>query len=590
MFQKMAEQAVPPQPVQHTPPPLPGKVKKAPTAQVPKAPPKPLKPVKIKPEETASDIIEEAFFILKTNARRLIGLYYIGVFPFAVALLYFINDMSMTRPGRREMEVYALLLTACFAWKNLFQSLFCRRIMNILNGKEDGHIGFFRLVRIFVFQNIVQPLGLIVQVLSLIFCITLGWTTAFFNTFTVVSALDEDGWADMFGSNWRLTLLNPRQNHVLLAFLSFLGLIVMINIGISLVVLPMMAKTFLGIDTVFSNASDSLLMLKGIFNLTFWSIVLTCTWLIVDPLLKTVYTLRVFYGESESRGYDIRARLVKLAVKMKNAKALWMMFVLFQVFAFQALGAEAISSDKLGNSIDETLKEREYKWQMPRKEKEAEDDSSDRSFIGDMIDKAGGWIADKFDDIRSWFDKYFSRKEKDADNGESGKRFFLWDWDSLFPFLLVLLLLGISFVLIVLWRRRRKAGLILPASAYELKSVPDIADDSTNADDLEKSAWLEMAGRLFEEGNFRLAVRAVFFAELCLLADERLLTLARFKTNREYLNELKRRAHSSKSIIDEFDSSRRIYERAWFGDYETGADAYAVIRDAFMKIKGSGVS
>ena len=585
----MTESAEPAIPEGKIPPVLSGKKKKS-AASAPKSIPKTLKPLKKQPDETASDILEESFNILRTNSRRLLVFYYMGAFPFAVALLYFINDMSMSHPTRGEMEIYALLLTLCFAWKNLVQSLFCLRIMNILNGKEDGPVGFMRIVRIFVLQNIIQPAGLIVQVFSLLFGLTIGWTTAFFNSFTVTAALDDGSFTELLGSNWRLSFLNPKQNHLLLLLFVFLVFVVVLNIALALVLLPFMAKIFLGIDTIFSNASGSYVLIKGIFNLTYWSIVLTCSWLLLDPLLKAAYTVRVFYGESESRGYDIIAKLSRLVKNSKKARALFVLLIAFQSFSLSAAvegtGTEKLDSEKLAAAIDETLKEREYKWLMPRPE-EAED--VERSFIGDMIDAMGKQIGEWIETVSEYIKKYFPEDDEKQKAKELGSGFSFFDIPSLMPIMLIVLSVLIC-AFVIYWLRKRRRLRAIPATIYEIKSVPDLTKEDTYADELEKSAWLEMAARLFEEGNFRLAVRAVFFAELCLLADERLLTLAKFKTNREYLCELKRRAHSSKEIIEVFDTTLRLYERAWFGDYETTPEIYSVMQDGVMKIRGRVVS
>ena len=67
--------------------------------------------------------------------------------------------------------------------------------------------------------------------------------------------------------------------------------------------LPMLLKSLFGLETVFSRGG------LAILNTTFFASMVGVTFLCVDPILKTLYVLRCFYGESIQSGADLRAEL-----------------------------------------------------------------------------------------------------------------------------------------------------------------------------------------------------------------------------------------------------------------------------------------
>ena len=77
-----------------------------------------------------------------------------------------------------------------------------------------------------------------------------------------------------------------------------------------------------------------------------------------------------------------------------------------------------------------------------------------------------------------------------------------------------------------------------------------------------------MARELIGRGEYRLAIRALHLASLARLAETGYLRLARYKSNAEYLRELKRRAHSRPDVIPAFSGSTQIYEAVWYGGHD----------------------
>src|SRR5439155_10075990 len=106
--------------------------------------------------------------------------------------------------------------------------------------------------------------------------------------------------------------------------------------------------------------------------------------------------------------------------------------------------------------------------------------------------------------------------------------------------LLIVALLGL--LLVRLWRNRGSAS--AEVSAQPLVAVPNIEDETTGADQLPEEGWITLARDLLSRGDLRLALRAFYLASLAHLAQRSLITLAHFKSNRDYERELNRRAHA----------------------------------------------
>ncbi len=126
----------------------------------------------------------------------------------------------------------------------------------------------------------------------------------------------------------------------------------------------------------------------------------------------------------------------------------------------------------------------------------------------------------------------------------------------------VVIALAIAIIGFVVWRfllplvgnrgGRKKAGKKEP----RIILGEQLAADAT-ADDL-----LTQADRLAESGELRAAIRKGYIAVLCDLSDRKVLALARHKTNRDYLRDVKRRDE----IYQPMSGMTGIFERHWYGD------------------------
>ena len=88
-----------------------------------------------------------------------------------------------------------------------------------------------------------------------------------------------------------------------------------------------------------------------------------------------------------------------------------------------------------------------------------------------------------------------------------------------------------------------------------------------------------------ERGELRLAIRAFYLATLAHLADRNLISLARFKSNRDYERELQRRSHALAGLAELFGGSVTAFERVWYGRHGVTAELVEDFRRNVERMK-----
>ena len=525
-------------------------------------------------------LLEESVGVLRRSRSGTLGCYYIGSLPFVLVLLYFLTDVTQSTFASERLIEGAGVLAAAFIWMKCWHAVFTGRLMEHLCGEEPQRWGARRICRVIVGQAAVQPWGLILVPLAAITAAPLPWTYAFFQNACVYGdgRTDRPG-AKPLSSAWSQAMVWPRQNIAGMLVLFLFGMFVVINIAHAITLPPQLAKMFLGIDTTFTRGGFSE------FNTTFLAIVLSLGYLCMDPLVKAFYTLRCFYGQSLQTGQDLRGELRALVA----AGCLVLCFVLIgSAGTVQAKDAPPtanrptsthaggeISPRDLDDSLDEVVAQRKYAWRL-RRPKEQEDPNKEKSFAAKAVEKiwswvrgAGEWVWEMAEKI---WDFLFPRGDSgdggggsDSDGSGGGGRTES-GWVSLLRYLVYAALGGIVILLIVVFWKRLKRSQAAEAnvSAAELPPV-DLEDENVTADDLPESGWLDLARRLIDQGDSRLALRAMYLASLAMLADKSRISIAKFKSNMDYQRELSRRCHSMPKLLDAFGRNVGVFEAVWYG-------------------------
>lgn len=96
------------------------------------------------------------------------------------------------------------------------------------------------------------------------------------------------------------------------------------------------------------------------------------------------------------------------------------------------------------------------------------------------------------------------------------------------------------------------------------------------AEDISAHDLFAEAERLASEGDLRGAIRKGYIALICDLSDKRLIGLARHKTNRDYLRELRNR----REVAREMSGVTSNFERSWYGSQAASVGDWQGFRES----------
>jgi len=149
-----------------------------------------------------------------------------------------------------------------------------------------------------------------------------------------------------------------------------------------------------------------------------------------------------------------------------------------------------------------------------------------------------------------------------------------------------LLILSAGALGLLLWRYARRAWTKREVVTAEVVAAqPDLADENVTASRLPEEEWLKLAGELSARGDLRLALRALYLASLAHLAGRELVSIARFKSNRDYLLEVGRRARARGELTRAFGENVALFDCVWYGLYTVSGETYAQFRANLERIR-----
>ncbi len=543
----------------------------------------------------ALELIEEAFHLVRRAPAGTLASYYVGALPFALGLLYFWADMSRSAFARPRLAGEALGVAVLFLWMKFWQAVFARRLRAHRSAETASRWSARRCWRVFGVQTSLQAPGLFLSpaVAVLVFPLS-GWLacfaavatavlfTTFFESVTAVGGGEEAALKSTWKLAWRQSALWPRQNAIVLLTLAGFSVCVFLNWASAAYLVPSLLKTFLGIESAVTQSPLSLL------NSTSLAALLVLTWLTVDPLLKAVYALRCFYGESLETGEDLRAELRSFRPTAAGvASTVALLFAGLLLFtpgraiaasgagsdnsalpaAQAAPGQPSVSPADLDRAANDVLQQRKYAWRLPREKAAAGE--AEPGVIARFFGRVRDWIKDCARTVLDWIEALLDRLFRRERTGGGGT-----SWITPLQGLLFLVIAVVACALgLLVYRvvvhRRRKTGAV---TGEAIASTPDIADENVGADQLPEDGWMTLGRELFDRGELRLALRAFYLSSLANLAGRELLTLARFKSNLDYERELRRRAHSFPEMLARFAENVSVFDRSWYGRHELTPD------------------
>ena len=564
--------------------------------------------------KSAVDILEEAMHLLRAEPFILTP-YYIGSLPFVLGLLYFWTDMSTGANAWRHCAQAAWGLVLLFIWMKTWQSVYTARLLARLKGESPPPWDISRIVRAASIQTAIQPWSLVIVPVAFVIMLPFPQALAFFQNVTLIGSGDENNLRTVLRKSWHQASLWPMQNTImiwltspLLVVLSGLvifvvvpvsssfnpgtspvllllmtalvliplspfGMVTAFNSGIAVLLGPWLLKTFLGIETIFS--------LSGIhiMNNTFFALVCSLTYLCLDPFLKASYSLRCFYGESLHTGEDLKVALRSLT--RPGILAALLLAILLGLGPIDHVLAESqtagladhhrsVSTPQLDAAIERIINRPEYAWRLPR---EKPPEVGDRGgALQEFLESIMGVLRKGWTYVKAWLTKGWNfikdillRLRSSLPTMEKTES----RWTSFSRIWIIIPLACIVAVMAFLaWRAWRDRKPRTPIATLETAPTLDISREDVDATALPEEGWFTLARELMEKGEHRLALRALYLATLAFLAHQDLITIAKYKSDREYELELRRRSHTRPHLAGVFAENRVLFERAWYGLYE----------------------
>jgi hypothetical protein len=529
------------------------------------------------------DLIEEAVHLLRRTEAGIWFCYFTGTVPFVLALLYFWTDMSRGAFADRRCLGGALGLALLFVWMRAWQAVFAVKLREQRAHHSNSAWTFRRWWRVALIQAAIQPTALLVVPALVIF---LPWTLAFYQNATALADDAKGGLLTTCRKAARMTVLWSGHNIVTWLTLAAFGFIVFLNVLVSLLVLPSLTKMLLGWESVFTFSG------WAAFNTTLLAITLGISYLALDPLFRAVCMLRCYYGESQTTGEDLRVELRSLAMSRGTVAALALVMTLVCTPLHSAESPSPTTAvpevGKLDQALDQVLNRTEYNWRLPR-ERSPEVAPDEGWFTRQMrkieegLQEAGRWVVGKAKSALEWLEKTLRPKSRSQRSFPS-----VLAWMTLTQLLMYLLLAVVLCVLAVLllraWQRRLRHAAV---NAEAVTAVPDLRDENVGADQLPEDGWLQLARDMMSQGELRLALRALYLSSLAHLAERELVKLEKFKSNRDYEREVRRRARAHQGLPEAFADNVFVFDRAWYGLHVVTSEMLARFEQNFQRIKAA---
>jgi hypothetical protein len=292
--------------------------------------------------------------------------------------------------------------------------------------------------------------------------------------------------------------------------------------------------------------------------------------------------LRCFYGESRQSGEDLKSDLKRFGAPLGQIAGALIIFLLLTSGSVAAppQSARRVSSSELNQRIDEVIHSSRYAWRLPRDPitpAQAEDGMIARFFYA-----AGRMLRSVVRTVVSWIDRFFQNLF--GGSNSRGPVGFSWSSSTLLLYGLLAAVLSALGVFIIRTLRGRTSASVV-AEALPIRPAPDVSDENVSADQLPEDGWIRMARDLLERGEFRLAMRAFYLASLAHLGQRNLISIARFKSNRDYENELRRRSHAFPELLPVFGANVLALERIWYGLHDVNDEVVREFASNVDKIR-----
>lgn len=534
-------------------------------------------------------LLEEATFLLRrTPLTAWLG-YLTGTAPFVVYLFYFWSDMSRSAGAPGRLMESSLILAGLYAWMKVWQAIFSGSMVRVL----EGHKGMVSMpikgwLRLAVSQALIHATMPWVLLLSAVALVPLGWTYAFYHNASVlaVNHFQQGGkTGGLISEALKQSHYQPLQNHYLGIAIFCVSLLVYLNFFSCLVLVLTLSKSFTGVENAFTM--NPMLFISSAFQF----LVICLSYMVVNPMIKAFYVLRCFYGVSRRTGADIEASVRRLPTIAKTLAAVIFLFAMAVPASAQenapapAAKVESSSSQQLEQSIKDVMQGSEFQWRLPR---ESSGQDNEDSWLAGVMRGFADWLRGVMESLKKYIEDFFDwlfkrNRNPNVDlSSEEGS-----SWTGILPELLialaVLMLVGLGWVIFRYWKQNRKVKV---AVVEEAPPEINLESETLLATQMQENEWLRLANEKMASGDLRLALRALFLATLSHLGEKRLLTIARSKSNGDYVRELGWRARGRTELQDGFKDQVRVFDEVWYGWHDVNRDLMTRFEEQHERITG----
>jgi len=494
--------------------------------------------------------LEDAVRLLRSAGFSSIGVHWTGSVPLALGTLLFWNALTRGGMSNQQCAAWSLALALLYLWMHCWRSVFAGGLMRGL--ADDGRAMQWtpqKAARLAATQSFVGATKMAVWPMALLVGFPFARMIAFYRYAAALGDRDDLGGFPLIARARRLAGLENGLSWAILPFLWLLGFAATLNLALAFAILPQLIKMLAGYESEFSRSQEFYTN-----SPLFFVVVLTAGWLAFDPFVQAVYCVRCFHAEGLETGEDLRARLRRMRGAIAAlALVLWM--------ALPRVATAAVSSAELEQAARKAMQAPEYSWRLPRPPVTGFRGKPWVVAVTERILHAGAaalqWIGRAISWVLRWIFGQLGGMP-DSQGGALPRSGLHWS-----VYLLIAVAAGA--VLVLAWRnrvfRRRRHPQVEAAGIPAVR----IEDEDLSADRLPEGRWLEMARQLLDAGNFRLALRAFYLANLAWLGQGQWLAIDQGKTNREYELELQRRARARTEARVLFAQNIAAFERCWYG-------------------------
>ncbi len=238
------------------------------------------------------------------------------------------------------------------------------------------------------------------------------------------------------------------------------------------------------------------------------------------------------------------------------------------------------------SAIRDVFRDPANTWDLPVVQAHKRPAGAFEAFMDSVVDRVNQvWKALKsaIRNFAVWLHRIFSRKEDvSRAKPQPASRTDVSIAVASFSLLLA------AAVLFSLWKRRNRPG-PQPVEASISATMPiDLLREDVQAIDQSEDEWITLAERYRASGEFRLALRALYLSSLAALGRAGMLSLARGKSNLDYLRELQRRSKRLGSeFVTRFQSNVHLFERSWYGTYPATEEILETFQRNFSALHAS---